>query len=112
MGEHSIDKFGELEMNEAEYAKKEKAILVVCKCKGCPSFVSGDSMVEDGIEEGAYCFPPVGGSKVIKWEKDCICSTCPVYKEYDLEHTHYCTRCSELCQIEGGDAVGGDGGGG
>lgn len=106
MGVHNIDKFGELEMNEAEFAKKEKAILAVCKCKSCPTFVPGDE------EEGAYCFPPVGGSKAIKWEKDCICSTCPVYKEYDLEHTHYCTRCSELCQIEESESIGGDGGGG
>lgn len=102
MAEHSIDKFGEMEMSEAEYGKKKIYIAGFCKCSGCPSFVTGDK------EPGGYCFPPSGESKVIKWEKDCVCGTCPVYKEYSLEHTHYCTRCSEYCQME--NTVGGGGG--
>ncbi len=88
----SYDNFGVEKMTKAEHAEKQEKVLAVCKCKGCPSYVEGDN------PSGAYCFPLIGTSKAIQWEKDCICGTCPVYKEYELDHNHYCTRCSQFCQ--------------
>lgn len=93
-----IDKFGIETISEAEYQKRQNYVLKNCKCNGCTTYVKGDAPV-------GYCFPPIGTSKKIQWEKDCICETCPVYKEFDLSHTYYCTRCSQLCQTiktEGG----------
>jgi hypothetical protein len=87
-----FDRFGEEGMSKEEYAKKQDYVLSKCKCPGCPTFVKGDNPA------GAYCFPLVGTSKAIQWEKNCVCATCPIYKEYELEHTFYCTRCSQLCQ--------------
>lgn len=86
-----IDKFGVEEMSEAEYRKKQDYVVKNCKCAKCPSYVAGDAPV-------GYCFPLIGTSKKIQWEKGCVCETCPVYKEYDLTHTFYCTRCSQVCQ--------------
>lgn len=86
------DRFGEEGLSKQEYTKRQSEILKRCKCQACPTFVKGDNPA------GAYCFPMVGTSKAIQWEKECICETCPIYKEYELEHTFFCTRCSQLCQ--------------
>ena len=86
------DNFGIEAMTKEEHAENLKKVLKECKCKGCPSFVEGDDPA------GAYCFPLVGTGKAIQREKDCVCSTCSVYQEYELNHNHYCTRCSEFCQ--------------
>jgi len=87
-----FDNFREENLSDEEYIKRQGYVLSKCKCPGCPTFVKGDN------PEGAYCFPLVGTSKTIHWEKECVCATCPIYKEYELEHTFYCTRCSHLCQ--------------
>ena len=47
----------------------------------------------------AYCFPLIGTSAKIQKEKDCICKTCSIFKEYELNHSFYCTRCSQVCQM-------------
>lgn len=86
-----FDRFGEEGMSRAEYAKKQDYVVGKCLCKGCPSYVASDESI-------GYCFPLIGSSKAIQWEKGCLCETCPVYKEYELDHTFYCTRCSQLCQ--------------
>jgi hypothetical protein len=86
-----IDKFGVEEMAPEEYREREAYVIKNCKCTGCPTYVEGDS-------QPAYCFPFIGTSKTIQWEKDCLCETCSVYGEYDLNHTFYCTRCSQACQ--------------
>ncbi len=86
-----FDNFGVEDMSQEEYRQKQAEILKLCQCTKCPTYVPGD-------EQTAYCFPLVGTSNVIKHEKDCICETCPVYKEYELTHTFYCTRCSQVCQ--------------
>lgn len=86
-----FDKFGVEEMAKEEYSKKHADVMASCLCKGCPSYVEGDS-------PQGYCFPLMGTSENIKKEVDCLCSTCPVAKDYELEHTYYCTRCSDLCQ--------------
>ena len=72
------DRFGEEGLSKEEYAKRQDYVLSKCKCTGCPTFVKGDN------PEGAYCFPMVGTSKAIQWEKECLCETCPIYKEYEL----------------------------
>ena len=99
MGKYDrIDKFGIETMERKDFQKKQDYVLKSCKCPGCPTYVKGDNPV-------GYCFPLIGTSKKIQWEKDCICETCPIWKEYELDHTHYCTRCSEVCQdlkFEGG----------
>jgi len=92
------DKFGEEGISRAEYVKKQTAVVGKCLCAGCPSYIKGDEMV-------GYCFPLNGASNVIKWEKGCLCETCPVFKEYDLDHTYYCTRCSQACQTYKIDAA-------
>ncbi len=86
-----FDNFGVEDMSKEEYKVKQAYVTEKCLCMKCPTYVEGDSPV-------AYCFPMIGTSTKIKWEKDCICGTCPVYTEYDLTHTHYCTRCSQVCQ--------------
>ena len=93
-----IDKFGIETMERKDFQKKQEYVLKNCKCPGCPTYVKGDNPV-------GYCFPLIGTSKKIQWEKECICASCPIWKEYELGHTHYCTRCSEVCQalkVEGG----------
>jgi hypothetical protein len=85
------DKFGVETMSAAEYADKEKYVVSKCRCSECPTYVGGDKPI-------GYCYPPIGTSKVIKVEKECICKTCPIYQEYELDHTFYCTRCSQVCQ--------------
>ena len=85
------DKFGVESMSDEEHRQKQDYVIKNCKCQGCPTYVEGDNPI-------GYCFPLVGTSRKIQWEKECICSTCPIYKEYELGHTHYCTRCSQVCQ--------------
>lgn len=86
-----FDRFGVENMSEEEYAAKQNAIISMCICSQCPTYVEGDSPI-------GYCFPLVGTSKLIHKEVECICERCPVYSEYELTHTFYCTRCSQLCQ--------------
>lgn len=92
MGKYDrIDRFGIETMSKEEYQKKQDYIIKNCKCTGCPTYVKGDSPV-------GYCYPMIGTSQKIQWEKDCKCQTCSIYKEYELTHTFYCTRCSQVCQ--------------
>ena len=92
MGKYDrIDKFDLEKMTEEEAKKKHEYVIKNCKCPGWPTYVQGDAPI-------GYCFPMSGTSKKIQWEKECICGTCPIYKEYELNHTHYCTRCSQICQ--------------
>ena len=95
-----MDAFGVEHMGSEENARKQAQVIEGCKCASCPTYVEGDTPI-------GYCFPLVGTSKNIKWEKDCICSTCPVFKEYELNHTHYCTRCSQFCQTFKSEVGGG-----
>lgn len=86
-----IDRFGIENLSEEDYEKRLGYVTKNCKCPGCPTYIAGDSPV-------GYCFPPIGTSQKIQWEKECVCETCNIYKEYDLTHTFYCTRCSQICQ--------------
>lgn len=86
-----MDRFGVETMEEVEYRKRQDYVVKNCKCAKCPTYIAGDAPV-------GYCFPLIGTSKKIQWEKECVCETCPIYGEYDLTHTFYCTRCSQVCQ--------------
>jgi len=87
----AFDKFGIESMKREEFDAKQAYVIGKCLCTTCPTYVKGDAPT-------GYCFPLVGTSKSIKWEKDCICEKCPIHAEYELTHTFYCTRCSQLCQ--------------
>lgn len=101
----SIDRFGIESMSKEEFLKKQDYVTKKCKCPSCPTYVKGDAPT-------GYCFPLIGTSKKIQWEKDCVCETCPIYKEYELTHTFYCTRCSQNCQALKTEVAGGQGGSG
>ncbi len=87
-----FDKFG-VEHMDPEQSKREQAYVIEqCKCQTCHNYVEGDSPI-------GYCQPLNGTSKKIHWENyDCMCETCPIYEEYALDRSHYCTRCSQFCQ--------------
>ena len=95
-----FDNFGVEDFSKEEYAAKQAEIAKQCLCTGCPTYVEGDPTQ-------GYCFPVVGTSDNIKKEKDCVCGTCPVFKEFELSHSFYCTRCSQLCQAYKTEAGGG-----
>lgn len=86
-----IDKFGIDAASKEDYLKKQEYVIKNCRCPKCPTYVAGDAPV-------GYCYPLIGTSQKIQWEKECICGTCPIYKEYELSHSFYCTRCSSSCQ--------------
>lgn len=86
-----FDRFGVESIDTKKYANLQATIISKCLCSKCNSYVQGDNPT-------GYCFPLIGTSQKIHNEKDCICSTCPVYKEHELDHTYYCTRCSHICQ--------------
>lgn len=93
MSKHDrLDSFGVTVIDRQEYDRKQAYVVKNCKCAGCPTYVAGDAPT-------GYCFPLIGTSKQIKTEKNCLCSTCSIYKEYELNHTFYCTRCSQVCQM-------------
>ena len=94
-----FDNFGVEEMSKEEFEAKQKYVTGKCKCPGCPTYIKGDNPY-------GYCFPMVGTSKKIKREVDCMCGTCPVYKEYELTHSFYCTRCSQVCQAYKAEVAG------
>ncbi|MBI5344197.1 MAG: DUF2769 domain-containing protein [Deltaproteobacteria bacterium] len=100
-----FDKFDVETMTKEEHQKKQAYITKNCRCLKCPTYVQGDSPV-------GYCFPLVGTSRKIQWEKSCVCNTCPIFKEYELNHTFYCTRCSQICQTLKVEVAGGQGGAG
>jgi len=100
-----VDNFGVEKMGKEEHQKMFDYVQKNCKCPECPTYVEGDTPV-------GYCFPVVGTSKKIQWEKDCICGTCPILKEFELDHTYYCTRCSQFCQNLKREAGAGQGGAG
>lgn len=88
---NKFDNFGVEEMGAEESANKQAYVIKNCRCTGCPTYVKGDTPT-------GYCFPLTGTSKAIKLEKECVCETCPIYREFALTHTFYCTRCSQVCQ--------------
>ena len=53
-----------------------------CVCTRCPTFASGDS--------GLFCLH--GKSSLVVEEKSCLCRTCPVHIELELEGREYCVR--------------------
>ncbi|MBI5888442.1 MAG: DUF2769 domain-containing protein [Deltaproteobacteria bacterium] len=101
----TLDKFGVENLEEADFKKRQDYILKNCRCTKCPTYVQGDAPT-------GYCYPAFGTSKQIHWEKECVCKTCSIFKEYELTHSFYCTRCSQFCQGLKIEVAGGQGGSG
>ncbi|MDH4226229.1 MAG: DUF2769 domain-containing protein [Deltaproteobacteria bacterium] len=98
MGEY--DRFGVENMGKEEFTAAQERIMQLCKCPSCPTYVKGDKPY-------GYCFPVIGTSSMIKKEVDCKCFGCDVYKDYSLDNSYFCTRCSQLCQTFKKEAGGG-----
>lgn len=83
---------------------KTKENLKNCQCMHCPSYSTGckiKSMPEnilhmmENIEnvehfEGMFC--AFEKSKCIHEDKGCVCDTCPVHKQYQLNKDDYCLK--------------------
>jgi len=83
---------------------KNKENLKKCLCIKCPSYTLGCKLkampknmmdMMSGIEkkkhfEGMFC--AFEKSACLKEGKPCLCSTCPVYKENDLNNLYYCLK--------------------
>jgi len=82
---------------------KTKENLKKCICMSCPSYTLGckmKSMPKNMIGmmgdiskkdhfEGLFC--AFEKSNCITEKKGCVCATCPVYKENNLEKLYFCT---------------------
>ena len=101
----SFDRFGIEKMEVDAFKQKQDYVLKKCKCATCKSYVAGDKPT-------GYCFPLIGTSKNIQKEVSCDCSKCDIFKEYELTHSYYCTRCSQYCQALKTEVQGGQGGAG
>ncbi len=75
-------------MGPEEVEKKERVVLDLCICPGCPSWV------ECG-EHGGFCFVTIGKSSCIEKERGCHCPGYPVYEKMNLNFDYYCIRGSE-----------------
>lgn len=64
-----------------------------CDCIVCPSYTS----CAREHKEAVFCL--TGRSfTCIDHEEQCVCPTCPTWKNLGLKHTYYCTRGSEQAQ--------------
>ncbi|MDW7668748.1 MAG: DUF2769 domain-containing protein [Bacillota bacterium] len=82
---------------------KTKENLKKCLCMKCPSYTFSCKMksmpgnvilmmgsTEDKIHaEAMFC--AYEKSRCIDEEKGCICGTCELFKEYELENKYFCT---------------------
>ena len=77
-------------MTEKQKQESEEQVKYTCKdyCANCPSYKG------TGETELAFCF--TGKSSIIKEEKGCLCSTCPIAKTMSLRWGYYCTRGTAL----------------
>ena len=83
---------------------KEKANLIKCMCKKCPTYdfackvksipgnmglILGD--MEDKLHaETMFC--AYEKSNCLEDEKGCLCPTCELFKKYELGKTYFCTE--------------------
>jgi len=86
---------------------KTKENLKKCKCVKCPtySFACKIKAIPEGISDMLkrdiseekhmeMMFCAFEASKCIKEEKGCICTTCEVHTENNLDKTYYCAITS------------------
>lgn len=93
-------KWSEIKMRNVA---KSKENLKKCRCIKCPSYTFAckvkavpqgivDMLKQDISEvehmEGMFC--AFGKSNCITDEKGCVCPTCEVYKENELDKSYYC----------------------
>lgn len=81
---------------------KTKANLKKCLCMKCPTYTfmckmknmpsNMVAMMRDigKVAQMEAMFCAFGNSKCITDEKGCICMTCALYKEYNLNKAYYC----------------------
>ena len=84
--------------------EKTKENLQRCLCMSCPSYTMGcklKNMPENLVKmfedfeqldhfESMYC--AFDKSHCIEHDKDCICSKCQNYKDYNLHNEDYCLK--------------------
>jgi hypothetical protein len=87
--------------------EKTKPNLLKCKCKYCPSYsllcllkaapgaakkflMPAKSLEQARNAESLFC--AFGPSQCIKEKLGCICGSCPVYNENNLQGGYFCQR--------------------
>ena len=79
--------------DEAEFNDRERWVVDNCICSDCPSYVAQET-------EMAFCWAAIGDSEIITDENDCVCGQCAVFNQAQLRLAYYCTRGSELGQLD------------
>lgn len=79
-----------LKMSEKEKKQSAEQIPYMCKdyCGRCPSYV--------GTGETKLAFCTLGKSEIIKEQKGCLCSQCPISKTMSMRWDHYCSKGDAL----------------
>lgn len=67
---------------------KTKENRATCVCPECPSY----NECAKAKKEALYCSESVGKSTCDYKMNGCICSTCPVYRQFKLRTGYYCIR--------------------
>jgi hypothetical protein len=80
--------------DEAKYNEMEQWAQTNCACPGCPTYLGGEG--EAGM---AFCWANIGHAEKISDERNCICGQCPVFNQVDMRFAYYCTRDSEVSQM-------------
>jgi len=75
---------------KADRDAKIAELTKLCTCAECPTY--------EGTGETKLLFCALGKSSVIKTEKECFCSPCPVTDAVELRWNFYCTRGSGIQQ--------------
>jgi len=85
--EQKMEEFSKMPEDEVTRLLEEEKKL--CICKDCSTY---DTCMTENME-GLYC--ALGKSPCLVHERECICSGCPIYKEYGLTYNNYCIKGSE-----------------
>lgn len=94
------------------YVARTKENLERCKCMDCPSYTLGcklKSMPEniykmmkdlDTTEhfEGMFC--AFEKSHCIEEDRGCLCSSCDIYHQYQLDRREFCLSDGGLCAVQ------------
>ena len=83
---------------------KTKENLKRCKCMGCPSYTLSCKIKNvpenlfklmedlDNVEHYESMFCAFEKSHCIEEDRGCLCDTCPVHAEYNLNREEYCLK--------------------
>ncbi len=80
-------------LSEGERKQKMEEMTKICRdyCGKCPSY--------EGTGETRLLFCGTGKSEIIKRERGCLCSECPVQEMMHMRWIFYCTRGSAKEQL-------------